>query len=238
MTHLDSGRKRRERGSITTEEIVEGAFVVAIRDSIDDLSVPEVARQLDVGVTSIYWHFRKKEDLLRAMSDEAVRAVHQLLPSTNTHLGWRAFLDMYYTSMRSIYRANDVWADLVLVRLSQYSLSSTHVTYEAIERLVAFLVAAGFTPLNAWRLTGTLTTYTQGIIVAERTQRKQNVATIDERQARLLLPQSMPLLSELYENHSISLTMASDDDFSYGLNTLLSAFEGVLRSDRAQKQTD
>lgn len=65
-------RKRRERGAISVEEILSGAFDVAAAVSIDNLSMPQLAKHLDVGVTSIYWYFRRKDDLLDAMTDRAL----------------------------------------------------------------------------------------------------------------------------------------------------------------------
>ena len=62
-------RQRRERGSISVDEILNGALEVAAEVSIDNLSMPLLARHLDVGVTSIYWYFRKKDELLDAMTD-------------------------------------------------------------------------------------------------------------------------------------------------------------------------
>jgi AcrR family transcriptional regulator len=62
-------RRRRERGSITVDEILNGAFEVAAEVSVDHLSMPLLAKHLDVGVTSIYWYFRKRDDLLDAMTD-------------------------------------------------------------------------------------------------------------------------------------------------------------------------
>ena len=62
-------RKRRDRGSISADEILKGAFDVAAQVSIDNLSMPVLAKHLDVGVTSIYWYFRRKDDLLDAMTD-------------------------------------------------------------------------------------------------------------------------------------------------------------------------
>lgn len=229
MVNEAPARKRRERGSITPDEILEGAFAVAERDSLDNLSMPELARYLDVGVTSIYWYFRKKEDLLRMMNDEAIRAVRQLLPSTNTALGWRDFLDEYYTAMRQVYRSNDVLADLVLVRMNTYSLSSVHDTYESVERIVRLLVTAGFDPLTAWNANSALYTFTRGAILSERTQRLQNAATLDERQSRLIVPETMPLLAELYREEGISLSMTSEDNFRFGLTSFLDHFEHLLQ---------
>ncbi|MGB8792028.1 MAG: helix-turn-helix domain-containing protein, partial [Mycobacterium sp.] len=64
-------RQRRQRGSISVDEIINGAFEVANEASVDGLSMPLLAKHLDVGVTSIYWYFRKKDDLLNAMTDRA-----------------------------------------------------------------------------------------------------------------------------------------------------------------------
>ena len=71
-THAN-GRARRERGSISIEEILRGAFDIARAVSVDNLSMPQLARHLDVGVTSIYWYFRRKDDLLDAMTEQALR---------------------------------------------------------------------------------------------------------------------------------------------------------------------
>jgi AcrR family transcriptional regulator len=65
-------RRRRDRGSINVDQILNGAFEIAADVSIDNLSMPVLAKHLDVGVTSIYWYFRRKDDLLDAMSDRAL----------------------------------------------------------------------------------------------------------------------------------------------------------------------
>ena len=66
-------RQRRERGSINPDDIIKGAFELAEQVGIDNLSMPLLGKHLGVGVTSIYWYFRKKDDLLNAMTDRALR---------------------------------------------------------------------------------------------------------------------------------------------------------------------
>ena len=66
-------RQRRERGSINPDDIIKGAFELAEEVGIDNLSMPLLGKHLGVGVTSIYWYFRKKDDLLNAMTDRALR---------------------------------------------------------------------------------------------------------------------------------------------------------------------
>ena len=65
-------RPRRERGSINPDDIIKGAFELAEDVGIDNLSMPLLGKHLGVGVTSIYWYFRKKDDLLNAMTDRAL----------------------------------------------------------------------------------------------------------------------------------------------------------------------
>ena len=67
-------RQRRERGSINPDDIIKGAFELAEDVGIDNLSMPLLGKHLGVGVTSIYWYFRKKDDLLNAMTDRALQA--------------------------------------------------------------------------------------------------------------------------------------------------------------------
>ncbi len=80
-------RRRRERGSISVDEILNGAFEVATDVSIDNLSMPLLARHLDVGVTSIYWYFRKKDELLDAMTDRALAQYEFTVPVSTQPIG-------------------------------------------------------------------------------------------------------------------------------------------------------
>jgi AcrR family transcriptional regulator len=92
-------RRRRERGSISVDEIINGAFEVAAEVSIDNLSMPLLARHLDVGVTSIYWYSRKKDELLDAMTDRALVQYEFTLPCIDAS-NWRASLRNHARTMR------------------------------------------------------------------------------------------------------------------------------------------
>jgi AcrR family transcriptional regulator len=223
-----AGRQRRQRGSITPEEIIKGAFAVADRDSLDNLSMPELARHLGVGVTSVYWYFRKKDDLIRAMSDEAIRTVQAQMPRPGEPAQWRSFLAEHCRMTREVYLASDIFADLVLVRTRSYSIEATHLTYGGIEQILEMLVKAGFTPLSAWNAYGALSNFTRGVIVSERIQRMNNAPTLDHRQIKLLEPETMPLLTHMVEEGSIGLGMITDENFEFGLEALLDSFEHRL----------
>ena len=85
-------RQRRERGSINPNDIIEGAFQLAEEIGIDNLSMPLLGKHLGVGVTSIYWYFRKKDDLLNAMTDRAITRYQLPAAMKTTGDDWRTQL--------------------------------------------------------------------------------------------------------------------------------------------------
>jgi AcrR family transcriptional regulator len=105
-------RQRRERGSISVDEILNGAFEVAAEVSIDNLSMPLLARHLDVGVTSIYWYFRKKDELLDAMTDRALARYEFTVPCIDAS-NWRESLGNHARTMRKQFLDDPILCDLV-----------------------------------------------------------------------------------------------------------------------------
>jgi AcrR family transcriptional regulator len=218
-------KARRQRGSLSAEQIIDGAFELAAESDLDSLTMPELASRLGVGVTSVYWYFRKKDDLLRGMSDRAVHTVQDALPRPGDSSDWSGFLRDYFTELRRIFRSDDTLADLTLVRIRSYSLDSTHFLYQQYEDIVEYLVSCGFTPLRAWNVFSTAYTFTRGVVIGERAQRLNNSPILDGRQSRLIVPETMPRLAALIAEEHIMLAMVSDDDFHFGLELLIDAFE-------------
>jgi AcrR family transcriptional regulator len=163
-------RRRRERGSISVEEIINGAFDVAAEVSIDNLSMPLLARHLDVGVTSIYWYFRRKDELLDAMTDRALAQFEFTMPDIDAS-NWRASLRSHAQTMRKQFLADPVLCDLVLIR-GLYGMSALHGALYEIERPVAALVDAGLTPEQAVETYGAISVHSRGSVVLQRLQQK------------------------------------------------------------------
>src|SRR5215208_3656772 len=163
-------RRRRERGSISVDEILNGAFEVAAEVAIDNLSMPLLARHLDVGVTSIYWYFRKKNELLDAMTDRALARYEFTVPFIDAS-NWRASLRNHARTMRRRFLDDPILCDLVLIR-GHYSASALLGALHEIERPVAALVEAGLTPQQAVETYGALSVHSRGSVVLQRLQQK------------------------------------------------------------------
>jgi AcrR family transcriptional regulator len=163
-------RRRRERGSISVDEIINGAFEVAADVSVDNLSMPLLARHLDVGVTSIYWYFRKKDELLDAMTDRAL-AQYEFTVADIDASNWRQSLRNHAQTMRKQFLADPVLCDLVLIR-GHYGMPALHGALHEIERPIAALVDAGLSPEQAVETYGAISVHSRGSVVLQRLQQK------------------------------------------------------------------
>jgi AcrR family transcriptional regulator len=225
-------RRRRQRGSINAEEIIAGAFEVARRESLDQLSMPTLAEHLGVGVTSIYWYFRKKDDLLNAMTDVAVDTFFREMPTLPDDKPWPEVLYNYFRDARNVHRNDQVLSDLLLIRTSTYTRYATRRVFEAEEAVISRLVDAGFTTENALMVFNAASIYTRGMTIHDRILRLSNAPTLDERQRRIADWSTMPLLESQIDRHPLAGT--TDEDFAFGMARLISGFEALLREQEAK----
>ena len=212
-------RQRRQRGSISVDEIINGAFEVATEVSVDGLSMPLLAKHLDVGVTSIYWYFRKKDDLLNAMTDRALGQYDFATPFVEGQ-DWQESLRNHARKMRQTFRANPILCDLILIR-GTFGQEATQAAFQKLEKAVATLVEAGLSPEDAFDTYASISVHTQGAAILERLQDRSGAAEPYRHSGTSLIdPETMPLIAELTEKgHRIGV--ADDINFEYGLNCIL-----------------
>lgn len=219
-------RQRRQRGSINAEEIIAGAFEVARRESLDQLSMPALAEHLGVGVTSIYWYFRKKDDLLNAMTDVAVDTYISEMPPLPDDQPWQELLYAHFHASREVHRNDPILSDLLLIRTATYTRYATRRVFEVEEALIGRLVDAGFTTENAFMAYNAASIYFRGMVIHDRILRLSDAPTLDERQRRIVDWSTMPLLESQIDRHPLAGT--TDKDFEFGLGRLISGFEALL----------
>jgi AcrR family transcriptional regulator len=219
-------RRRRQRGSINAEEIIAGAFEVARRESLDQLSMPALAEHLGVGVTSIYWYFRKKDDLLNAMTDVAVDTYISEMPPLPDDQPWQEFLYTHFHASREVHRNDPILSDLLMIRTATYTRDATRRVFEVEEALIGRLVDAGFTTENALMAYNAGSIYFRGMVIHDRILRLSDAPTLDERQRRIVDWSTMPLLESQIDRHPLAGT--TDKDFEFGMGRLISGFEALL----------
>jgi AcrR family transcriptional regulator len=206
MANTASTRRRRDRGSINVDEILNGAFDVAAEVSIDNLSMPLLAKHLDVGVTSIYWYFRRKDGLLDAMSDRALERFQFTAPSIDAS-NWRESLRNHARTMRQEFLNDPILCDLLLIR-GHYGATALQSALQKIEQPVAALVEAGLTAEQAVETYGAISVHTRCSVVLQRLQDKT---------------ESFPAQRE---NRYIGF--ADEIDFDYILDSILEHAENLI----------
>ena len=219
------GRKRRERGSISVEEILNGAFEVAADSSIDNLSMPQLARHLDVGVTSIYWYFRRKDDLLDAMTDRALDEYDFTAPSIDVD-NWRDSLAHHARMMRKMFRSKPILCDLLLIRGS-YGRVAVQGAIQKLESPVAALVRAGLTSEHAFDTYSAIATHVRATAIMERLQDKMpGIAPRQDGERGIIDAATMPIIAEA-TGRGHRMGVADDINFEYILHSILDHAEAM-----------
>jgi AcrR family transcriptional regulator len=224
-----SGRRRRERGSISVDEIVRGAFEIADEVSIDNLSMPQLARHLDVGVTSIYWYFRRKDELLDAMTERVLIDYDMSVLSIEAGT-WRESLRAHAHRMREMFTTNPIVCDLILIRGTR-GIPAARTALEKIEQPVAALVTAGLTARQAFDTYTAISVLVRSSAVLQRLQsRTDEVQFPREYWEQVIDAESMPLIASI-PGQGYRIGMADDGNFDHILDSILDRAEFLCRAD-------
>lgn len=165
--------RRQARGSLTTDTIVETAFAVAADSSVDELSIPLVAKSLGVGVTSIYWHVRNKSELLDAMTDRALR--RSGLPGFVESDDWCESLMAHARGVRQTFLADPVLTDLILIRGALSPLARRLGAHET-EKAIASMIGAGLDDQTAHDTYAAVSELVRGSVLLGRLEHKHRAA--------------------------------------------------------------
>ncbi|HOW95344.1 TetR/AcrR family transcriptional regulator [Mycolicibacterium fallax] len=219
-------RQRRERGSINPDDIIAGAFELAEQVGIDNLSMPLLGKHLGVGVTSIYWYFRRKDDLLNAMTDRALRQYAFATPYVESR-DWRETLSNHARTMRATFLGNPILCDLILIR-SALSPRAAELGVLEVEKAIASLVEAGLSPEDAFDTYSAVSVHVRGSVVLQRLHQKAEDGTALE-DTMVVDADRTPLLAQVSAaGHQI--IAADDTNFDYTLNCILDNAQRRIRA--------
>lgn len=225
---------RKERSTLTREQIVSEAVRLLDSEGIDALSMRKLAARLGAGATSIYWHVASRDELIELLIDEVYGELEA--PDPDDTPDWRP-------AVRRI--AHDIRSGIVrhpwMVSVLDH-LVAAHPGPNAArlsERLIGLFQSAGFELREAERALTTVTAYVIGIAMAEAAWRNWLVRHGQSEQEWLVethrdaqqATENYPRLRELvagYQGVDVQKTM--DEDFDYGLDSVLDGLQARLDS--------
>jgi AcrR family transcriptional regulator len=180
-----NGTARRQRGSLSENEILAAAILIVERDGLDELSMPVLANHLGAGVMSIYWYFRTKDDLLKAMADRALEEVYSGLPAPGDG-PWEDELVRLFTAFYKALQRAPLYLELCRANPNLLHPRSTVVPALArrLEAEVEVLQHLGLPAADALRLHSILSSYTLGMVLMQQAKRPDDDTPTPEEALR------------------------------------------------------
>lgn len=130
--------RRKGNDHLNQEQIVAAALAIIDRDGLEGFSMREVARELGVYPTSIYWHFKTgKNALLAAVASKALDGV---TPALHLDDDWKEWIRLLFRRYRQALAKHPNVAPLLGAQL----VSNAGVNPILVERLLTALHGAGF----------------------------------------------------------------------------------------------
>lgn len=147
------GRPRR----LTTPAVVDAAIELADDRSLEELSMPSLAKHLGVGTMTLYGYVENKEDLLDRMAVRLFEDVH-----VTAHEGWREGMFAFFARFREAAIAHPTLAGL----LANGRISIPAV-FDILEGFFQEATDAGVEIDEAVRVFYAALTYTIGFVLWE-----------------------------------------------------------------------
>jgi AcrR family transcriptional regulator len=207
-------RRRRSRGSLTREAVVDAALALVDAEGVEALSMPRLARQLDAGVMTLYGYVRSKQDLLDAVAMRAIAEVR----IRELHGGdWRAILLGWGRALRQVLLAHPGVAGV----LAQRSVIGPGI-FRGLELLLGPLQRDGFTVEAAARASYAVLIYTLGFVLWEAPRVHAQPASAYAAQWREGFAR---VPAEQFPHVAAALphlgSLASEEQFAFGLQALV-----------------
>ncbi len=159
---------------LNRETVVAEALDLLDEVGLDAISTRQLAKRLGVEQPSLYWHFRKKDELLAAMADAAM-GPHAAAPLPRPSDNWREwFLDNTRSFRRTLLMRRDG------ARLHAGTFPGA-ADIDRIAHKIAFLVASGLPEQDAKIAMLASGRYTVGSVLEEQADAANPTANASPR---------------------------------------------------------
>lgn len=231
------GRPTARARGLSRADIVDSAVAIADAEGTAAVSMRRIAKELQVGAMSLYWHIESKEDLHQLM----LEAVQAEIEATEPSGDWRADLAGYARNTMAAMRRHP-WA----IDYIGTGPPSGPVDARNADRLIASLDGLGLDVLTTLWVLMTLGTYVIGAAVREIQETRWHRAAQEamagmpegevaeafaEFDRRIRGSGRYPHLATLFE-HSIDpdAPETRDERFEFGLSCMLDGIAAKVKS--------
>jgi TetR/AcrR family transcriptional regulator, tetracycline repressor protein len=148
---------------INRDMVTRAGLKLLNEEGLEQLTLRRLGVELNVQAATLYWHFKSKEELLDEMATTVlVEGAKNLLPRRNS-TGWKVWAATFGAGLRKT---------LLAYRDGARMVGGTRLTntehLKTTERIVAQLVASGFSVRAAVVLLSTIYNYTISFVTEEQ----------------------------------------------------------------------
>ena len=136
--------RRRPRGSLNQQVILDAAFALAERGGLDAVTFQALGAELSAHPTAVYRHFRDKDELLLAMIDALHAQTLAELPEATGD--WAADLAAIARHTHAVFQRHPA------VAAHAYRTARREHEFQIVERIIGCLRQAGLAAPDAARL--------------------------------------------------------------------------------------
>jgi AcrR family transcriptional regulator len=226
----------RRAAALSRDKIVSVAIAVADAEGASAISMRRIARELNAGTMSLYWHIGSKEELLDLMLDSVQGEMQPPEPSGN----WRQDLHTIAASTRSSLHQHRWMMDFIGGRPPVGPKSM-----ENVERALAVLDGLGLDKATAINVATTVATYVIGAVIREiqeitgAKQQQQQFAGLSDPEKEAMMREFVGQIraTARYPHLMAMIDAGIDPDaegtrdarFEFGLGCLLDGIAARLR---------
>ncbi len=219
-----SPRGRRPRNSLSRPTILDAAKKIANIETVAEVTIRKLAKELDVTPMAIYRHFDNKAEILSELLDEFIREAEVLNHSENS---WEEWIHSTYEKMLVALAAHPYFLPLL-----GKSLILGPSAVEVTEKVLNVLIAAGIKREHASRAFITLMNYTIGAATTQSSMgnvTRTKDSTLKEKSIKKSAG-NMKYFSAA--NHPTLMDLATDmaqsvagEHFHHGIEYILAGFK-------------
>jgi TetR/AcrR family tetracycline transcriptional repressor len=223
---------RRRRGSIIADDVVDAAIRVIERGGLSSMTMPALATEMGVPVTSIYWHLRTKDELVHAVARRVTAELYDGLAPIDPSHQWDDELIRYFVGFRASMLEHRAFVELMAARSGALWADTAirMLISQRLESALAILTHVGVSAADAVRLYTALSTYVRGFVTLEVHQAREAISAEELSATRYhtaaLDPATFPNLSAI---PVFDEAMRYDDDqFMLGLRLIVAGIQSHM----------
>lgn len=202
------------RNTLSRSLIVDAALELIDTAGLEAVTMPNVARHLGVGTMSLYRHVADKGDLVDAVAE---RVMGKIGVPAGADDDWEGRVVGYLRALRETATAHPAVGRILV----DHGLTVGPV-FVQLETVHGILLRAGFTPNDAVRAFYSLFTYVFGFVIWELPRVHQQPADAYVAAWNTAIDAlDRDDYPHLHALHSDLISVASQDQFEYGLNLLV-----------------